>query len=520
MKTMKKHVSVVGLLNRVHRSFLKVEDPLSVNVKIPLVDCLMSALAIFGMKMPSLLDFDEKRVDKYTKHNLHTLYQVDKTPCDTTMRERLDVIEPSKLRPVYTRLFSALQRSKALEPFAYYQGHYLLSVDGTGFFSSPTIHCEDCCIKQHGKCSVRLSKKPGAPTVFKKNTYFLFQEESTGWRLLFVDNDKEQSEITIQAVEGLAVLLRPSFKQLSKSDKIAIKEAITSYHWLANPDKKVTYYHQMLGAVLVHPDKKEVIPFCPEPILKQDGHTKNDCERNAAKRLLTSLRTEHPHLPLIIVEDALAANAPHIRLLKELKMKYILGVKPNDHKSLFDFVKSVWVDTDQKEERDKDGTIHRYHWVNGAPLNDSNPDIKVNFLEYWEISPKGKEQHFTWITDILLVPSTVQLTMKGGRARWHIENETYNTLKNQGYHFEHNYGHGYQHLSTVLAMLMFLAFLIDQIQQLCCAFFNSAWKKSKSKRSLWENIRALFTKFFIRSWEDLYNAIANAHYGGVLGDTS
>jgi hypothetical protein len=46
-----------------------------------------------------------------------------------------------------------------------------------------------------------------------------------------------------------------------------------------------------------------VFPLAPEPILKQDGARKNDCERNAAKRLLTDLRREHPHLKLIVVED-------------------------------------------------------------------------------------------------------------------------------------------------------------------------------------------------------------------------
>ena len=50
-------------------------------------------------------------------------------------------------------------------------------------------------------------------------------------------------------------------------------------------------------------------------------------------------------------------------------------------------------------------------------------------------------------------------------------------LKNQGYNFEHNYGHGEQHLSVVFAMLMMLAFLVDQAQQLCCALFQAVWAK-------------------------------------------
>ena len=93
--------------------------------------------------------------------------------------------------------------------------------------------------------------------------------------------------------------------------------------------------------------------------------------------------------------------------------------------------------------------------------------------------------------------------MRGGRARWKIENETFNTLKTQGYHLEHNYGHAEQHL----ACLTFTAFLINQIEQLACKFFQQALEAKKSKKALWYAIRSLFDWFFIDSWEDLYTAI-------------
>ena len=99
--------------------------------------------------------------------------------------------------------------------------------------------------------------------------------------------------------------------------------------------------------------------------------------------------------------------------------------------------------------------------------------------------------------------------MRGARARWKIENETLNTLKNQGYHFEHNFGLGKKHLSEVFVLLMMLAFLTDQIQQLCCPLFNAAWKEWKSKRSLWEKIRIQFHAFLIDTMEDLYRSILN-----------
>ena len=97
--------------------------------------------------------------------------------------------------------------------------------------------------------------------------------------------------------------------------------------------------------------------------------------------------------------------------------------------------------------------------------------------------------------------------MRGGRARWKIENETFNTLKNQGYHFEHNYGHGEQNLSVVFAIMMLLAFLVDQTQQLCCGLFQAVWAKLGSKRRLWERMRALFYDYDLASMRQLLEAL-------------
>jgi hypothetical protein len=100
----------------------------------------------------------------------------------------------------------------------------------------------------------------------------------------------------------------------------------------------VTYSHPMLGAALIHPDKREVMPRMPEPIVKQDGTEKNDCERNAAKRFVTKFRQDHPHLKVIVTEDSLSSNAPHMETLQAHPMRYILGVKEGDHAFLFEQV--------------------------------------------------------------------------------------------------------------------------------------------------------------------------------------
>jgi hypothetical protein len=155
-----------------------------------------------------------------------------------------------------------------------------------------------------------------------------------------------------------------------------------------------------------------------------------------------------------------------------LDLRFILGAKQSDHTFLFDWVAST-PQTAEASFTDLRGFRHRFRYLNGATLNEANFELGVNFLEYWEHAPDGTVTHFAWVTDIPINDSNLMTLMRGARARWKIENETFNTLKNPGYHVEHNFGHGHQHLSTVLIHLMMLAFLIDQIQQRCCRLFHA-----------------------------------------------
>jgi len=215
--------------------------------------------------------------------------------------------------------------------------------------------------------------------------------------------------------------------------------------------------------------------------------------------LLEKLRTDHPNLPLIITEDALSPNAPHISELKRHNLRFILGVKETDHKFLFSSVeKKKLAGKTTTFEIEKEGVIHRFHYVNKVPLNKTNQDLMVNFLEYWEIKD-GQKKYFSWVTDIKITRTNAYCLMKGGRACWKIENETFNTLKNQGYKLEHNFGHGYKNLSVNFALLMTLAFLIDQAQEIGCHLFQAVLKKKGRRIQLWNSIKAYFHTLFFDS---------------------
>ena len=275
-------------------------------------------------------------------------------------------------------------------------------------------------------------------------------------------------------------------------------------------DGKTSYHHSGLAAVMAHPDQTEVFPLDFEPVLNCDGAKKNDCERNAAKRLCAELKKRYPDLKIIMVEDSLYANAPHIRQITDYGWSYILSVKPDSHKSLERQFAGRRESGQVKELRvtDSKGLKHYYAWTLNLCLNDSAIDVSVNYLVYEQTDKKGKVTRWSWVTNLPLTAHSVERVMRAGRARWKIENETFNTLKNQGYHFEHNYGHGTQNLASVLALVMFLAFTVDQIQQRCGTLFRGLLQGLKTRSKLWSSIRHLFNVLVFRSMEDLYRRLA------------
>jgi len=275
----------------------------------------------------------------------------------------------------------------------------------------------------------------------------------------------------------------------------------------------VSYHHAGLAAVLLHPHQPEVFPLEFEPILRQDGVQKNDCERTAAKRLCEQLDEHYPDLPILLVEDALYANAPHIRQITHYGWRYILNVKPDSHQSLEkQFAgRQASGQVTERRQRDEQGAEHYYAWTNGLCLCESAIDVKVNYLLYEQTTRDDQVKRWTWITNLPLSARTVKKVMHAGRARWKIENETFNTLKNQGYHFEHNYGHGQQQLATVLALLMVLAFLIDQIQQRCGTLFRQLWKGLGTKAKLWATLHSVFRVLVFDSMEALYRHMASLY---------
>lgn len=267
-----------------------------------------------------------------------------------------------------------------------------------------------------------------------------------------------------------------------------------------------SYSHQVLCAAIVHPDKRQVFPLAPEPIKNTDGSKKQDCEINAGKRILKRIRNDHPKLKIVITADDLYSKQPFVEALKHQRMSFILIAKPTDHKVLFDQIlqKEDLDQADRIEWKDNKGLIHKYEWINSLRLNGNQAAPVVNFFEYSILKDEDKISYTnSWVTDIPVNVDNVKELVKAGRAKWKIENENFNTLKNQGYHAEHNFGHGKKNLSFNFFLFILMAFFMHQIIELRDPLFKKARAKFSARKEFWNQLRCTIRVLVFENWESL-----------------
>lgn len=271
------------------------------------------------------------------------------------------------------------------------------------------------------------------------------------------------------------------------------------------------YSHQILQAVMLHPHMRQVLPLAPEPVANTDGDKKQDCEINAAKRMVKTIRATHPKLKTIIVGDGLYSKQPFIDALKDARMSFILVAKPADHKLLFEWVHELdgLGQSGHLELTEHKRRRHVYRWINQVPLNGTPDADQVNFFEYWLQVDQKSTYHNSWVTDLPVSKENVVELVQSGRARWKIENETFNTLKNQGYHLEHNFGHGQQFLSNNFFVLNLLAFYIHQILELCDSAYQYCRSKFSSRKEYWNNLRIVIRIMLFRDFQHLLRNLAD-----------
>ncbi|NIW14529.1 MAG: hypothetical protein GWN31_11500, partial [Candidatus Thorarchaeota archaeon] len=236
-------------------------------------------------------------------------------------------------------------------------------------------------------------------------------------------------------------------------------------------DDTIDYFHRALLAGFVHPTEDIFLPFSQDFIMRQDGSTKEDCERNSAKRWAEDFRRRHPQMRGTILADALHANQPFLELLPQNRLNFLIACKPGSNPYMFEWIDTLREGGDlktftKKYRKGKYWYESTYEYANGVPIRDSNDALKVSFVME-TIRLAGTDEvvgRHSFITNFTLEnDQEAEEAACFGRKRWKSENEGHNTLKNQGYNINHNYGHGKENLANNAVVLCLIAMMMHVI---------------------------------------------------------
>jgi hypothetical protein len=391
-----------------------------------LADAGMGAFSVFFTQSPSFLAHQRDMKLRKGRSNAEKLFALREIPSDNQIRNLLDPVIPGHLNRCYRRIFQALEQAELLEGRRSFAKQILVAIDGTEYFSSQKIHCE--------QCSQRVLK-----------------------------------------------------------------------------NGKINYYHSALTPVIVQPGDEHVISLEPEFITPQDGHEKQDCEIQAAKRWLEKHGDFYAKRGITILGDDLYSHQPFCQALKEKHVHFILVCKPDSHLNLYETVDYLSVQglLGRKVVRKWNGRyaeIYTYRYAKQLPLRGDQSALEVNWCELTIIREDTGEVIYknAFITDFEITDTTVEAIVQDGRARWKVENENNNVLKTKGYHIEHNFGHGSQHLASLLLSLNLLAFLFHTVLDLVDGQYRAIRQALGRRQTFFQDLEALLRYLLFETWDDVF----------------
>ena len=268
-------------------------------------------------------------------------------------------------------------------------------------------------------------------------------------------------------------------------------------------------FHSFFGATIVTHGEQRVFCLPPEFMQPQDGDKKQDCELKAAKRWLERVGQSCIKYNPIYLGDDLYAKHDFCSMILRNGGNFIFTCKDSSHKKLTEFRKGLSPST-HKEIKGIGTQKREYHysWICNLPIRDGDAALSVNFFDISIVNPKGKVTYrSSFITNLTPSVNNISELASCARARWKIENETFNVLKNNGYHLEHNFGHGQITLSAMLVTFNLLAFAMHN----ACDAVESLWQKARIARGprnrLFIHLWTITSYHVFQTWNSLLDTI-------------
>ncbi len=395
------------------------------NRRYTMADVGMAALSVFLMQSPSFLAHQRALAERGRRSNAHTLFGLDRIPCDNHIRQLLDGVPTEHFDGQFHAIVEDLDARGALAPMRRLDGHTLVALDGTEFFRSRKVHCDNCSTRKRA-------------------------------------------------------------------------------------DGGTEHFHQMLAANVVAPGRAQSLPLPPEFVRPQDGAAKQDCERQAVKRWLARHGPRCAALRPVYLGDDLYACQPVCQAMRDAGGDFLLTCKQPSHKTLYEYLDGIRPPT----RRRTTGTgsrrrVHRYRWMTDLPIRDGDDALRVNWLEIVSARPDGTVTYRgAFVTSLDVDRDNVAELADCARARWKIENETFNVLKQHGYHLEHNFGHGKDNLAAVLVVPDLLAFGLHAACELAETLWRQARRRLGTRYRLFEHLRTLAEYQVFPDWNALVGLLA------------
>lgn len=396
-----------------------------------ITDAVLSAYSVFVMQSASFLAHQREMQRHKGRDNVQTLFGAHATPSDNQIRNLLDLVKPQQVGEIFWTVYDEMQAQGLLQTHRGIGGNLLCGMDGTRYFSSTQIHCENCSQRRHGDQTV--------------------------------------------------------------------------------------YSHSVIAPVLVAPDSTHVFALEPEFIVPQDGAEKQDCEQNAIKRWVSRNAQRFADEQVTLLADDLHSKQPTCELCLAHNLNFIFVCLPQSHPTLYEELalldrlgggnQSGLQALDLRHWNGRFWERRRYRYVNQVPLRSGADALRVNWCELTIVQEKtGERLYFNqFMTNHPLDDASVIAAVDSGRARRKTENESHNVLKNYGYHLEHNFGHGKQHLAAVLLSLNLLAFLLHTILHLTDTVYRDVRQELGTRQTFFNDIRTLTRYMIFDSWSHLLN---------------
>ena len=390
---------------------------------------LSSAFAVFFTQSESFLNYNRRLEEEHNqKHNLQSIFGVENIPSDNQIRNFLDTQEASAFDSVFSECYKLSKETGLLDSYKGLDGRTFIAIDGTQYFSSKNISCNQCLQTNH-------------------------------------------------------------------------------------TNKETTFHHRMVTPVVTHPNMSYVLSLMPEFIVNDgDKYNKQDCEINASKRWLSKNIAFLQGEKAVILGDDLYSRQPFCKMLIENNLDYIFTCKQSSHTKMFETIEAIGtgmslVETEFLVKNKKQ--FASYEFVNDIRITDEKDSLKSNFVKVSITDAKRKKVYKgAFITSITVTRENVAQIVAHARSRWKVENENNNVLKKHGYNLEHNFGHGKQNLSCILALLNIIAFLFHTLLDLKNEYYQKARQRKGARYNFFNAFAQTLNVLVFDSFEILIEFLA------------